>query len=96
MSKVVSIANIIESVFEDAGLSKAVNLLKINNAFDEIFDGDFRKNIRVLSLMNSILYIGVPGSVWIQELSFMKEDIISKLNTKLGQNSIKDIKFREV
>jgi predicted nucleic acid-binding Zn ribbon protein len=42
---------------------------------------------------NGILIIKTQTPVWRNELLFQKNEIIKKLNVKLGKNKIKDIRF---
>ena len=48
---------------------------------------------RIITLKGSTLIIGVAGSAAMQEFWFRKEELLEKLNRRLG-GSIKDIKFR--
>ena len=44
-------------------------------------------------LREEVLYVRVATSVWIHELQFMKQDIISKLNGILGGPRVSQIRF---
>jgi len=44
-------------------------------------------------LRREILLVKVANSVWMQQLHFLKEEIIGKVNTVLGKESVKDIRF---
>lgn len=44
-------------------------------------------------LRREILLVKVANSVWMQQLHFLKEEIIGKVNTVLGKTSVKDIRF---
>jgi len=44
-------------------------------------------------LREEVLYVRVATSVWIHELQFMKQDIISKLNGILGGTKVSQIRF---
>jgi predicted nucleic acid-binding Zn ribbon protein len=44
-------------------------------------------------LRDDVLYVRVANSVWMHELQFMKQDIISKLNGILGGTNISQIRF---
>ncbi|MGE4519249.1 MAG: DUF721 domain-containing protein [Desulfobacteraceae bacterium] len=60
-------------------------------SFDEwISSGSFP-----VSLKNGLLTVKVPGSAFIQEIQFSKDQIIKHLNTHLGEKMIKDIKFMQ-
>ena len=40
------------------------------------------------------LYIGSEGSSWFQEASFLRQEIIKRVNEKFGKEVVKDIKFK--
>jgi len=44
-------------------------------------------------LREEVLYVRVANSVWMHELQFMKQDIISKLNGILGGTKASQIRF---
>jgi len=44
-------------------------------------------------LKDDVLYVRVANSVWMHELQFMKQDIISKLNGILGGTTVAQIRF---
>jgi len=96
MDNIKSVSDIIDVALEDLGLSRVVELWRIKSAIYAIFDEGFSKNIKVVSLRDGILTLIVPSSVWVQELSFMEQDIIIKVNDCLGGSFVKRIKFKEV
>jgi len=44
-------------------------------------------------LRDDVLYVRVASSVWMHELQFMKQDILSKLNGILGEMKVAQIRF---
>ena len=44
-------------------------------------------------LKDDVLYVRVATSVWMHELQFMKQDIITKLNGIIGGNPVTQIRF---
>ena len=44
-------------------------------------------------LRREILLVKVANSVWMQQLHFLKEEIIGKVNMVMGKPSVKDIRF---
>ncbi len=96
MSEFVSVSDSIEELFNDVKLSRAVDLWKVNNALKIVFDEKLNVKFKVLSFRKGFLIIEVPNSVWVQELSFMKNDIISKLNDALEGVTVDRIMFKEV
>jgi len=96
MSEFVSVSDSIEDLFKDAKLGRAVDLWKVNNALKIVFDEKIKCEFKVLKFRNGLLIIEVSNSVWAQELSFMKNDIVSKLNDVLKGVVIDRIMFKEV
>ncbi len=45
-------------------------------------------------VINSTMYVIVKDSVWAHHLSFMKRDIINKINAYAGSNVVNDIYFK--
>ena len=39
------------------------------------------------------MFIKVDSSVWRQELHMQKEELVKKINNKIGTNAIRDIRF---
>lgn len=52
------------------------------------------KNSSPLFLKNGILMASVTNTAFIQEFQFMKDTIKSRINESLGNQAVKDIKFR--
>lgn len=47
-----------------------------------------------LSLRKGKLFIGVVNSPWMQQLSFLKEDLKNSINAAIGHEIVKEIKFK--
>jgi predicted nucleic acid-binding Zn ribbon protein len=44
-------------------------------------------------IIQGVLFVHVKTSTWRNELTMRKKEIIAKLNTVIGMNAVKDIKF---
>ena len=44
-------------------------------------------------LKNGTLFVQTTSSIWVQQLHFMKEEILQKLNELAGKIAVKDIRF---
>lgn len=47
-----------------------------------------------LYIVDGNLHVHCQGSVWSQELTFRKSEIIEKINEALGKRAIKDIRYK--
>ncbi len=52
------------------------------------------ENAKPGSFKDGTLLVHVSSSVWIHQLSFLKQDMQDKLNHVLGKELVKDIKFK--
>ena len=62
--------------------------------WSEIVGEQVARITAVQSVRDGVLYVDVESSVWAQELHFYVPDLISRLNSHVGPNVIRDIHFR--
>jgi predicted nucleic acid-binding Zn ribbon protein len=62
--------------------------------WEEAVGTNISRRAKALSLRNDILFVRVQNSMWLQELSLLKEGIIEKINTLVGKDVVRDIVFR--
>lgn len=63
-------------------------------SWGKIVGENVAKVTEVDKVENGILFIKVESSAWRNELLFMKRNIIQKINTFLGDEIIRDIRFK--
>src|SRR3990167_8110388 len=68
--------------------------LSIQTIWSKTVGVNIAKRTRPLKLTGKTLYVTVATSTWMEELKYMKEDIIKKINTELRKKAVKDIIFR--
>ncbi len=52
------------------------------------------ENARPAAFKGQLLVVQVASSPWMQQLQFLKKDIIQKLNIALGKELVQEIKFK--
>ena len=60
----------------------------------EIVGEHVAEHTRPLYIVDKNLHVKCQGSVWSQELSFRKSEIISKINELMGFSAVKDIRYK--
>ena len=83
----------IKNFLNKLGLTKNVNQNKAIVLWDEVVGEKISKNTEPISVEHGTLTVSVSSSTWRQELVFKQQDIINQLNKKLGQNTIKEVRF---
>ena len=83
----------INSFLNKYGLKKGVNQNTAIVLWNEVVGEKISKNTEAISVEHGILTVTVSNPTWRQELVFKQQEIIKQLNTKLGQNTIKEVRF---
>lgn len=62
--------------------------------WDQAVGPAIAENARPLAFKQKLLLVQVSSPIWIQQLRFLKTDLIARLNQALGEACIEDIKFK--
>jgi hypothetical protein len=62
--------------------------------WDKTVGTTISENARPAAFKGQLLIVNVTSSPWMQQLQFLKKDIIQKLNSALGKNLVQEIKFK--
>jgi len=88
------IESILERVFTSLDLGMKVKQYQIWEVWDSVVGEAIARQARPQQIRNMILWISVSSSTWMQQLEFMKKQIVNRLNEHIGEVVIKDIRFR--
>lgn len=66
---------------------------RLREVWDKAVGPQIASQSRPEHLRREIMLVRVANSVWMQQLHFLKEEIIGKVNNALGNTSVKDIRF---
>ena len=83
----------ISNLLKAAGLEAGVSQNKALLIWDDVVGAKVAENTTPEKVEAGTLYIKASNPTWRQELMFKKEEILKKLNKKLGEKIIKEIKF---
>lgn len=70
------------------------DLTKLWELWEDTVGQTIAENTRPAAFKGKILIVYVSSSTWMQQLQFLKKDIIAKVNKALGKELIEEIKFR--
>jgi hypothetical protein len=89
-----SISELIPKALISLGVSSEMILEDVKRAWGEIVGKSIADKATPAELIKDILIIEVKSPVWSVEISLLKNDIIAKLNQKLGEHRIAELRFR--
>lgn len=69
----------VRSLLGEMGMESALRLHRIRAEWEDLFAGPFSSHAYPSSLSDGILVINVESSAWLQQLNFLKGDILRKL-----------------
>ncbi len=85
---------VINELISDLNIKKNIRKFNIFNHWSEIVGTDVAKRTKPIKIFKDTLIIKVANSVWANELSLMSRQILKKINDFVGEEVIKDLKFR--
>lgn len=85
----------IATLLEGVVLTEHQWKIKLFNCWETIV-GDLKKHVRIESLSQGVLLLGVSHPVWAQELSFLSEMLKNKINGVLEGPYISSVRFKTV
>ncbi|MDP2167008.1 MAG: DUF721 domain-containing protein [Thermodesulfovibrionales bacterium] len=80
----------IHSIMKGLGLEDGLRFYRIMSCWDETFQPPLSLHMRPARLKEAELLINVDSPLWLQQISFLKEDIIGRL----GPFGVKKIRLR--
>ena len=92
--ELVRIGSVLEKVLNQHRTDSDVGLTQVWDLWERAVGEDIAKNTRPAAFKGKLLLVHVTSSVWIQQLQFLKKDIIGRVNDALGKELVEDIKFK--
>jgi len=83
----------IEGFLESYGLKKGVKQNSAVLYWKEVVGEKISNNTEPQGVEHGTLTVSVSNPTWRQELVFKKKEIIKELNKKIGENTIKEVRF---
>ncbi|VFQ42903.1 protein of unknown function duf721/upf0232 [Desulfoluna butyratoxydans] len=70
-----------------------LELLSLWKTWTEAVGEEVARHTRPKAFKGSLLLVTVDSSVWIHHLSMMKDEIVARINTQLGEDTLREIRF---
>jgi len=95
MKKIEDIGSIIKDVVKSSGMKSNLNISNIFNRWKEIVGDEICKKAKPFRITRGTLYVSVATSTWANELNLMSDQLIKKINSFIGEEVVKGIRFRQ-
>ncbi len=95
MKRPLPLASLLESVFAGTPAQKRLREAKAWQFWSEAVGDHIASKATPVAFREGTLTVRVSGSAWMQQLSMMKLDIISRLNCAIGEPLVNDLFFKQ-
>jgi hypothetical protein len=89
-----SLRNILPATIKKLGIKRKFNSELAVVHWRDIVGVKIASHARPVSIENHLMFVAVNNSAWSHHLSTMKETIIAKINSFIGEKVIQDIRFQ--
>ncbi|MEW6671433.1 MAG: DUF721 domain-containing protein [Thermodesulfobacteriota bacterium] len=90
----VHIGSVVNQAFRSVRNDADADMMQVWNVWNGVVGSTVAENARPAVFKGNLLLVHVSSSPWLQQLQFLKGDIIFRLNQALKQELIKEIKFK--
>ena len=91
MKRPAPLSNLMTSLFGGTPVRKRLEEGRIWLVWDDAVGAQIAAKARPVSMRDGMLTVAVANSPWMQQLTFLKQGIIDKLNEQLGYELVRDI-----
>ncbi|MBR9978246.1 MAG: DUF721 domain-containing protein [Bacteroidetes bacterium] len=88
------LGSVLRRVLREEGLERGIREQHVLQKWEEIVGPAIAANAEPLRLRNGVLWLHVVDAAWRQELSLMRQELVTTINTTLGENIVTDIRLR--
>jgi predicted nucleic acid-binding Zn ribbon protein len=86
--------SVLERVLSSLNLGIKVKQYRIWDEWDSVVGDAIARKTRPGQIRAMVLWVNVSNSTWMQQLEFMKRQIVERINERIGERVISDIRFR--
>ena len=90
----VPIGQVIREILNKNRMQTDMSLIRVWDIWEKAVGTAIAMNTQPAAFKGDLLIVHANSSSWLQQLRFLKGDIILKVNQHLGQTKVKDIKFK--
>jgi predicted nucleic acid-binding Zn ribbon protein len=94
MSKPAALGTILEQAVEASRIDVDLDAYRLWQHWDEVVGAAIAQNTRPEAIKGKLLLVNVSSAPWMQQLQFLKPELIEKLNQTLGKGLVEDIRFQ--
>ena len=88
-----AVGGVLGRVLHKLGLSREMSGWRAVEAWPELVGPRVARHARAVAFREGTLQVEVEGSAWMQELGYLKRDLVRRINQHLGAEDVRDVRF---
>jgi len=94
MDKPAPLGTILQQAIEAAKIDVDLDAYRIWQQWKDVVGPAIAENTRPEAIKGKLLVVHVSSAPWMQQLQFLKPELIEKLNATIGTEVVGDIRFK--
>jgi len=94
MDKPDLLGNVLEGVLKASNLEIDLSIRKLWKQWADLVGPTVAQNARPAAIKGKLLLVNVSSAPWMQQLQFLKNELIGKLNGAFEKDAVADIRFQ--
>jgi len=93
MDKPDLLGNVLDGVLKASNLKIDLSLHRLWKQWADLVGPAIAQNARPAAIKGKLLLVNVSSAPWMQQLQFLKNELIKKMNNALEKDAVADIRF---
>jgi hypothetical protein len=93
-SPLTTLDSVLKGVAHDLKFEDKMEQVMLYRLWNETVGEQIARNASPVLVRGDVLHVNVSSSVWVQQLQFLREAMLEKINANLTGRKIKDIRFK--
>ena len=91
--RVEAVGGVLGRVLQQLGLNREMAGWRAVSAWPELVGPRVASHARAVAFRDGTLHVEVEGSAWMQELAYLKRDLVRRINQQLGGDDVRDVRL---
>lgn len=93
-SLLTTLDSVLKDVAHDLKFEDKMEQVMLYRLWNEAVGEQIARNASPVLVRGDVLHVNVSSSVWVQQLQFLRDTMLEKINANLSGRKIKDIRFK--
>jgi predicted nucleic acid-binding Zn ribbon protein len=94
MSSPAPLGTVLQQAMEASRIDIDLDAYRLWQQWEDVVGPTIAQNTRPEAIKGKLLLVNVSSAPWMQQLQFLKPELIEKLNETLGKEVVGDIRFK--